>query len=104
MSEMSIGIFLNPDEDCVRLQFDDVGDEFTQHLLAQYLHPRLLAIKQRVPRPLEIKVHITKGKELLVEFEPVGSWSQRQQFEKFLYKWLPKAMQDYSPKTVSQTH
>jgi len=95
MSKMSIGIFLNPDEDCVRLQFDNIGDKNSQHKLAQYLHPRLLEIKQRVPREININVHITQKTELIVDFEPVGNYNQRQQFEQFLYNWLPKAMEEY---------
>jgi len=96
MTELSIGIILNPDEDLVRLQFDNAGDEISQHKLAQYLHPRLLAIIQQSPQAMQVNVHITTTTELLVDFEPVGSYEQRQDFEKFLYKWLPRALEDYT--------
>jgi hypothetical protein len=94
MNELSIGITLNPDEDCVRLQFDNIGDELAQQGLAQYLHPRLSSIKQQVPQ-MNIQVRVTDSTELIVDFEPVGDWTKRQQFEKFLYNWLPTAMKDY---------
>ena len=94
MNELSIGITLNPNEDIVRLQFDNVGDELVQHGLAQYLQPRLSSIKQQVPQ-MNIQVQITQGKDLIVDFEPVGDWTKRQQFEQFLHNWLPTAMKEY---------
>jgi hypothetical protein len=97
MSELSIGIITNPDEDIVRLQFDNAGDENSQHRLAQYLHPRLLGVIRHSPRTMEVNVHINPlSTELLVDFLPVGDWHQRQDFEKFLYKWLPKALEEYT--------
>ena len=94
MTEMTIGIFIDPSDDTVSLKFHDVGGNVEQHHLAQYLHPKLLSIKQNVPS-IDIKVHITHSEDLIVVFESVGDWNQRQKFEQFLYSWLPRAMENF---------
>lgn len=93
MTEQSIAISVPEDEDSVTLTFESVGDENQQHLLAHYLHPKLLSIKQNIP-DCDIKVRITETSDLYVHFVNLGDYANRQKFEKFLYIWLPKALKD----------
>ena len=94
MNEMTIGIFVDPDVDEIALKFHDIGSEIEQHKLAQYLHPKLLSIKQNV-LTISIQVSISETKDLFVKFTHIGDLNQRLNFEKFLYNWLPNAMKDF---------
>ena len=94
MSDMTVGIFVDPNDDEVSLKFHDIGNEIDQHKLAQYLHPKLLSVKQLIPS-MEISVIVNDTQDLFVKFTPVGDWGQRLKFEQFLRNWLSRAMKDF---------
>ena len=87
--EFSIGIFVPKDVNYVTLQFHGVGDENKQHQFINYLHPKLVTIKQNIPN-CEIACSITVSTDVVVTFKNLGNYKNRLKFEQFLYKWLPK--------------
>jgi hypothetical protein len=87
--EFSIGITVPQLEDYVAVQFHGVGDENKQHLFINYLHPKLVSIKQNIPN-CDIECSITVSTDVVVTFKHLGDYKNRLKFEQFLYKWLPK--------------
>ena len=83
--ELAIGITVPPDEDCVYVSFDNVGDIEQQRSLAHYLHSRL---KQIPHTPIEVR--LTQGQDLVVVFKNIKQYQERLQFEKYLKIWLEK--------------
>jgi hypothetical protein len=83
--ELSIGITVTPDEDCVYVAFENIGDVEQQRRLAHYLYARL---KQIPHTPIEVR--LTEGQDLIVAFGNINEYADRLNFEQHLKIWLSK--------------
>ena len=83
--ELNIGITVTPDEDCVYVAFENIGDVEQQRRLAHYLYPRL---KQIPHTPIEVR--LTEGQDLIVAFGNITEYADRLDFEQHLKIWLSK--------------